>query len=62
MRKQERRSVPEPVIPTVNCLRCQKPMRFTIMEPATVAALKVDTLVFECDCGFVRKQPANPPP
>lgn len=50
-----------PTIPHVTCPRCKTEMRLAIIEPAAMADAGVDTLVFECTCGFAFKQPVAKP-
>src|SRR3954453_6874158 len=44
-------------IPKVLCFRCSQPMRLAIIEPAGVTQTNRDTLVYDCRCGLVHRQP-----
>jgi hypothetical protein len=49
-----------PVIPNVTCPRCHNGMRLALIEPAAMAASGVETLVFECVCGFTYRRANRP--
>lgn len=48
-----------PVIPQVECPHCREGMRLTIIEPAAMSDAGVETLVFECVCGFATRRPSK---